>query len=121
MGKRVRVAKSYKVEYGNKEAFYWKQDEFINLLETLGCSVCRYDTEDYSAIEFEVDVAEYEHAMAAIKAHIEASGLHDDAERKDLHKAIEATGEAPDELLKTMQAYYDEADKHDGSLHFSSF
>ena len=54
MGKRIHVAKKYEIEYGSAEHLNWKQDEFISVLEELGCDVCRQDNEDYSAGDFEV-------------------------------------------------------------------
>ena len=114
----IYVAKKYEVEFGSAEHLNWKQDEFISVLETLGCSVCRYDNEDYSAGDFEVSAEEYKKAMDDMKTFIH---YPDDYEGDDLRDAIKATGETPEELLRIMQSYYDEADKHDGYLHFASF
>ena len=119
MGKRIHVAKRYEVEFGSAANLNWKQDEFISVLEQLGCSVCRYDNEDYSAGDFEVSAEEYKKAMDDMKAYIHDPEGYEECD--DLRDAIEATGETAEELLTIMQGYYDEADKHDGYLHFASF
>ena len=119
MGKRVYVAKSYTVEYGDTVAFNWKQDEFISVLETLGCSVCRYDNEDFSSGEFEVDVTDYKDAVENLECHIGNPQLFNNAD--DIKDAIEGTGMTAEELLKTMKSYLQEADTHDGFLHFAAY
>lgn len=119
MGKRVHVARNYKVEYGDTEAFNWKQDEFISVLETLGCDICRYDNEDNSAGEFEVNVTDYNDAVENLECHIGAPGLFVNAD--DISHAIESTGMTDEKLLKTMKNYLQEADTHDGYLHFAAF
>lgn len=123
MRKRVRVAKCYKIEYGGTEAFNWKQDEFISLLEGLGCSVCRYDNEDYSAGDFEVSDEQYKEALEQVKAYVKDPEHYESdwMDSEEMKRRIEATEDTPEELLEIMQSYYDEADKHDGYLHFTAF
>ena len=123
MGKRVHVAKRYEIEYGCGEAFNWKQDEFISLLEAVDCSVCRYDNEDCSAGDFEVSAEQYKEAMDQVKAYVQDPENYrsDWMDNEDMKEHIEATGETPEDLLRIMQSYYDEADKRDGYLHFSAF
>ena len=113
------MAKRYEVEFGSAANLNWKQDEFISVLEELGCNVCRYDNEDYSAGDFEVSAVEYKKAMDEVKAFLRYPEDYEDNE--DLRDAIEATDETAEELLQIMQGYYDEADKRDGYLHFASF
>ena len=119
MGKRVYVAKSHTVEYGDTAAFNWKDSEFINVLETLGCDICRYDNEECSATEFEVDACDYKDAVSNLECHIDDPGLYDNA--YEINRAIEATGMTAEELLRTMKNYLQEADTKDGYLHFASF
>ena len=119
MGKKVHVAKSYKVEYGDTEAFNWKLDEFISVLETLGCNICRYDNEDSSASEFEVDISDYNDAVNNLECYIDNHHLFVNAD--DINHAIDATGLTAEKLLKTMKDYFQEADTHDGWLHFACY
>ena len=123
MGKRIHVAKRYEIEYGSAEHLNWKQDEFISVLETLGCSVCRYDNEDYSAGDFEVIAEQYKAAMEQVKAYAKdpENYQNEEVDTDELRDVIEATEETAEDLLKIMQGYYEEADKHDGYLHFSAF
>ena len=113
------MAKKYEIEYGSAEHLNWKQDEFISVLEELGCDVCRQDNEDYSAGDFEVSAEQYEQAMKDLQEYINDPEGYEDG--PDLCEAIEATEETPKDLLRIMQGYYDEADKHDGYLHFGAF
>ena len=123
MGKRIHVAKKYEIEYGSAEHLNWKQDEFISLLEAVDCSVCRYDNEDYSAGDFEVSAEQYEQAIKQVKAYVQDPENYqsDWMNSEDMRERIEATGETPEDMLRIMQGYYDEADKRDGYLHFSAF
>lgn len=123
MGKRVHVAKCYKIEYGGTTAFNWKQDEFISLLESMDCSVCRYDNEDGSASDFEVSAETYKEALDQVKAYVQDPENYESdwMSSEDMKERIEHTGETPEDLLEIMQDYYDEADKHDGYLHFAAF
>ena len=123
MGKRVHVAKKYEIEYGGTTAFNWKQDEFISLLGTLGCSVCEYNNEDYSAGDFEVDAEQYKEALEQMKAYVKDPEHYENGvmDGDDIRRCAEALEETAEEILETMQSYYDEADKHDGYLHFSAW
>lgn len=122
MRKLVYVAKRYTFKRGDVGAFNWKDDKFISLLKLLDCSVCRYDNEDCSVCEFEVPKEDYKAAMDMMKAYVKnsADSKHEWATDSYIQKRIEATGCEPQELLELMQAYWREADKRDGYLHFVS-
>lgn len=122
MGKRVHVAKRYEVEYGSTEAFNWAQDKFVNVLNELGCSVYEYGSEDdETAGGFECPDEEYKEAIENLKAYINDPVAYDCDDDTYLRESIEKTGKTAEELLKVMQSYYDEADKHTGWLHFMSY
>ena len=121
MGKRLHVAKTYVVEWGNTEAFNWSFDKFYDLLNKLGASTCM-GSEDENVYDFEVEQESYETAMANLNQFIfNPNELPDEVDADDIEQAIADLNMKPQEILKIMQDYYAEAHKADGYLHFSAF
>lgn len=121
MGKRLHVAKTYAVEWGNTEAFNWSFDKFYHLLKTLGASTYM-GCEDENVYDFEVEQESYETAMANLNQFIfNPNELPDEVDADDIEQAIADLNMKPQEILKIMQDYYAEAHKADGYLHFSAF
>lgn len=120
MGKRVHVASKYEVEYGNTECFNYADDKFIGVLNALGGSVNGFGTDDEAtAGGFECPADDYFDALENLKVYISNPTLFQESE--DIRKHLEELGMTAEKLLKVMQAYYDEADKRDGYLHFASW
>lgn len=121
MRKRLHVAKTYVVEWGNTEAFNWSFDKFYDLLKNLGASTCM-GSEDENVYDFEVEQESYEAAMKNLKQYIEdPNGLSDEVDADNIRQAIKRLEMTAQEVLKIMQDYYDEAHKADGYLHFSAW
>ena len=116
MGKRVHVAKRYEVEWGKTADFNWSDETFIDILNALGADVVR-DGEDSD--NFEVGVSNYYDAIGNLRVYIFDPNLL--SERDDIAEGLSELGMTAEELLDTMQRYREEADIHDGWLHFTSF
>ncbi|MBQ8713104.1 MAG: hypothetical protein IJ551_09855 [Prevotella sp.] len=120
MGKRVHVAKRYEVEYGTTEAFNYSHDRFYDLLLQLGGEPNYFGVDDETVCDmFECTKEDYDDAVQNLEVYIRDPTLFEESE--DITDAIKSTGMAAEELLKTMKAYLQEADTHDGYLHFASF
>lgn len=116
MGKRVHVAKRYEVEWGETGAFNWSDEKFVGLLNALGADVTR-DGKDCD--DFEVGVSDYYDAIENLRVYI--SEPHLLTESGDIAAGLHELDMTAEELLDTMQRYREEADIHDGWLHFTSF
>lgn len=116
MGKRVHVAKRYEIEWGETTAFNWSDETFIDILNALGADVARDG--EYSD-KFEVCVSDYYDAIENLRVYI--SDPHLLTESDDIAEGLHKLDMTADELLDTMQRYREEADIHDGWLHFTSF
>lgn len=116
MGKRVYVAKRYEVEWGKTADFNWSDETFIDILSALGADVERDG--EYSD-KFEVCVSDYYDAIENLRVYI--SDPHLLTESDDIAEGLYGLGMTAEELLDTMQRYWEEADIHDGWLHFTSF
>ena len=116
MGKQVHVAKCYKVEWGETGAFNWNDETFIDILNALGADVVRDG--EYSD-NFEVGVNSYYDAIKNLRVYIFDPNLL--PERDDIAEGLHELDMTAEELLDTMQRYREEADIHDGWLHFTSF
>ena len=116
MGRKVHVAKRYIIEWGDCAAFNWSDETFIDLLKALGADAIR-DCE-YSD-DFEVIESEYYDAIENLRVYI--SDPHMLTERDYIAEGLNKLGITAEELLDTMQRYWEEADIHDGWLHFTSF
>ena len=112
MGKRVHVVKKM-AEYGS-EGFNWKQQEFKDLLDNLGCDT---NGEDYSD-QFECLASNFENALNLIKTYKE-KGECDEVKEfledvgisvEDLDKSLRDLGDI-DTIIDTMQYFLDTRDK----------
>lgn len=119
MGKRVHVARTYVVEYGNTEAFNWKHEQFYDLLLALGGEPNWVGNEDEPTDNFECTVSDYNDAVQNLEAYIGDPTLFEESE--DIRQALESLGMTAGQVLKTMRDYQQEADTSDGYLHFASF
>lgn len=116
MGKVVHVAKRYEVEWGETGAFNWNDETFIDILSALGADVER---DGKYGDNFEVSVSDYNDAIENLRVYISDPNLL--TERDDIAEGLHELDMTAEELLDTMQRYREEADIHDGWLHFTSF
>lgn len=116
MGKSVHVAKRYEIEWGETADFNWSDETFIDILTALGADVVR-DGKDSD--DFEVGLSDYYDAIKNLRLYI--SDPHLLTESDDIAAGLYGLGMTAEELLDTMQRYREEADIHDGWLHFTSF
>lgn len=124
MGHRVHVCKTYKVEYGDTSDFNWNNDCFYKLLQALGGEPddCGTDQGCYSDT-FECPTGDYDDAVLNLKAYIKDPTTFEDNDdiRDNLDELYDQLSMTPEEVLDTMQRFRNEADTHDGYLHFSAF
>ena len=123
MGKRLHVAKTYVVEYGNTEAFNWNHDKFYDLLYDLDASP-NYNNgdSDCPSDDFEVTRSGYETAMKNMEQYIsDPAKLSGEVDADDIRQAIENLNMEPQEILDIMRGYYGEAHMADGYLHFAAW
>ena len=145
MGNRVHVIKKQR-EYGASEAFNWAFEEFKDLLTSLGCNVCE---EEECSSDFEMSCDEYERAMTILSRIIEAKKKDKDMDLNDIdfsdltspedtpdwesfnpneydfNEVIDnvksLNGYSMEEILKIMQAFWEERDKNSSWIQFCSF
>ena len=120
MGKRLHVAKTYVVEFGNTEAFNYSHDKFYDLLDALGGEpnyVCG-DVDCPSDI-FECTVEDYNDAVQNLEVYISDPTLFKESD--DIKECLDTLGMTAEEVLKIMKSYQLEADTRDGYLHFMSY
>jgi hypothetical protein len=132
MGYRVHVI-SKRAEYGESEAFNWTNEEFKDLLRECGCTICEEDPDGYCA-NWETLVSGYEIAMQILTKiangeDIPETVTNEDTEeeidlyKEDILEAIEKVGYKDNvaELVKIMQALYDERDKNCDYIMFAAW
>ena len=124
MGYRVHVVKKHE-DYAPAEAFNYKNQEFADLLDALGCDV--YTSDNYETFECRKEL--YEDAIKIVKAYIEKgttylpekelgisheSYLNFDAEYADeeLGKCEDTFGYDVMKLLEIMKMFLDNCDKN---------
>ena len=119
MGKRVHVVKKM-AEYGS-EGFNWKQQEFKDLLDNLGCDT---NGEDYSD-QFECLAESFEKALNLIKTYKE-KGECDEVKKfledvgidvDDLDDSLRELGDI-DDVINTMQYFLKTRDKSSDYIMF---
>lgn len=112
MGKRVHVVKKM-VEYGS-EGFNWKQQEFKEFLDNLGCDT---NGDDYSD-QFECLASSFEKALDITKTYKE-KGECDEVKEfledvgidiEDFEDGLHDLG-GIDDVINTMQCFLDTRDK----------
>ena len=119
MGKKLHVARTYKVEYGDTEAFGWKHEQFYDLLLALGGEPNWVGSGDEPTDMFECTEGDYDDAVQNLGVYIGSPTLFE--ESGDIRRALEALGMTAGQALKIMRDYQREADTSDGYLHFASF
>ena len=131
MGKRIRVAKTYHVEYGNTEGFNYKQEEFKDLLNSLGVSVMGEEGADF----FECLTSEFDKALQLLKQEEKRILNYKEADNElgytffeDIYDAIMALGGNEttfeicyDEIVKVMDNYQRERVADDEYMHFLAY
>lgn len=115
MGKRVHVVKKQE-KYGDSEAFNWKQDEFIDLLESLNCQIDNNEDD-----RFEVLAEEYECAINYLKDIKAGKTDFDEIDLLEFNEALEDLDYSIDELIEVMEEFYDERDKDSDYIIFVSW
>lgn len=132
MGYRLRVCKTYKVEYADKASFNSKKEELDMLLSLLNCS-CIGIGDYYENDSFECGNTEYKNALIQLKAlakKIESEETLSD-EEEEIRDAVNALYgrerflqenssdiDAIKEVINNLEEFYNLADKSDGYLHF---
>ena len=125
MGKRLHVAKTYKVEYSSFQRFNYKTEEFRNLLGILDCPTYGMDEYDEGyGDNFEVEKKFYDKAIETLKAY----DKQDEELREDIDQCIEAlygNGQAKEELrmeaISDLETYRKEAEPEGEYMFFSFF
>ena len=120
MGKRLHVAKCYKVEFGDTEAFNYSHEKFYDLLGSLGGEPNYVGGDaDCPSDVFECPAGDYNDAVQNLEVYISDPTLLEDSD--DIRQYLEDMGMTAEEVLKIMKRYQQEADIRDGYLHFMSF
>ncbi len=132
MGKRIRVAKTWHVEYGPTEGFNYKQEEFKDLLNSLGVGVIGEEGADF----FECETKEFDKAVKLLKEQKERIYNYEKADNElgyiffeDIYDAImdlkivseNIFDSCYNEALRLMEAYQKERAEGDAYMHFLSF
>ena len=122
MGKRLHVVSKQR-KYGKSEGFNWKFEEFKDFLEDLGADVCAVED---CAEEFECDVYSYKKILDMLKDYKEngmtekvKEFLYNYKETKFINDLDNLGG--IDELINTMQRFYEERDKKSEWIQFVAF
>ena len=120
MGYRLHVVKQQE-KYGDIEAFNWKNNEFADLLTTIGCDACGDEPYD----RFECLKSEFRKAIDIVKLYSEKGNLTEDdlsatgidpecVDIDDINEILSSTkdqlGYTPDELVKVMEQFLSESD-----------
>ena len=114
MGKRIHVVKRVQ-EYGSC-GFNWKQQEFKDLLDALGCDT----SGEYYSDDFDCQVELYENALNMLKEYkdkgrtkeLEAKFLENGLDFDLFEDALRDLESSGDNVLETMQSFYDNRDKN---------
>lgn len=122
MGKLVHVIKKH-VTYGDAEAFNWGADKFKDLLDYLGCEVCGVDSDD-----FECEEKEYENALSFLKSYqknkkskeVKSFLEQNEIDEEVLGLCFNGLG-GLDEIVKSMQGFWDEREKGYGWISFHAW
>ena len=122
MGNRVHVAKAYKVEYADTEAFNWKHTDFFDLLQTLGAEPNWMNGDsDAPDWQFECTKEDYHDAVENLQMHIESPEVYDKETQEDYLRVISHLEEEPKEVLRLMKEFERLAATDDGYIHFAAF
>lgn len=140
MGKRIHVAKKYKVEYALGDGFNWKTEEFRALLSTMDCYVTGGEFTD----EWEVSTNEYDETLGFLKKHKDDIYNYEEADKtfdngyysyENIYDAImelsDKEAESGDsyetfvlrynEVIDNMEYFKKARQKNDEYMHFAAF
>lgn len=112
MGRLVHVIKKREV-YGGREAFNWGYDNFVSLLEELGCHVYSESSEGSGLTRFETPKDNYKAALKLLEVY-QKNGTLDEYEI-DAH--IDLLG-GIENIIDTMRAFLKECDKKSEWIQF---
>ena len=118
MGKRIHVIKKQE-EYGDFEAFNWKQEEFFNLLSSLDCYLG--GTDDYSYDRVEIFVPEYEIAINYLKDIRDGKTEFENIDILQVQEALDALNYGIDDVINYMEKFYEERDRSSDYIMFVSW
>lgn len=110
MGKRLHVAKEYKVRYSHYERFNWKCEEFAHLMNILGINFIS-GREDEGVWEFEVTKEDWREGMRMLE----------DDEDEAIDEALERLEIDRVDALDIFETYYDEAESDSDFMNFCFF
>lgn len=119
---RVHVQKKHIVEYGSTEAFNHTSDSFHYILDSLGCSATGCD--DEYAYSFEVDRLNFKAALDALKkgcsswSNINAD-CYGEIDYEELDETLKSLNMSRETLIKILEGYYKDCDKHCDYMHFN--
>lgn len=121
MGKNVHVIK--RVQQYGCEGFDWKQNEFRDLLDSLGCETIG----EYGEDEFECEVSLYEEAMSLLFDYIDFGGSESVVKKfkekgldyNDFIKALSSLAIDEKAVWGQMRKFYDDRDKRWNFICFS--
>jgi len=120
MGYRLHVVKRQE-RFGDIEAFNWKNNEFADLLTTIGCDICGDEPYD----RFECLKSEFRKAIGIVKLYSEKDSLTEedlsatgidpgcfdiDDINEILSKTKDELGYTPTELVRVMEQFLSESD-----------
>lgn len=120
MGYRLHVVKRQE-RFGDIEAFNWKNNEFADLLTTIGCDICGDEPYD----RFECLKSEFRKAIGIVKLYSEKGNLTEDdlpetgidpecVDIDDINEILSSTkdelGYTPNELVRVMEQFLSESD-----------
>ena len=96
---------------GEREAFNWDYDSFVDLLDALDCNVCALYAEDEGLTRFETQKVSYKKALDVLKAYRKSGKLNEYYFDKDeIDVCIENLG-GIDNVIEQMQGFLKESDK----------
>lgn len=122
MGKSVHVIKKH-AAYGDAEAFNWGADKFKDLLTYLGCEVCGEESD-----EFECEEKEYKNALSFLKSYqknnkskgVKSFMEQNEIDEETLGLCFNGLG-GLDNIVKSMQEFWDEREKGYGWISFHAW
>lgn len=113
MGYRLHCATKYETRYSTGDAFNYKCEEFHNLLSACGAN---YTGESWDA-EFEVTREEWNKVIGKLKT---LDSLNED-ERNEIMKAVNEMEYDVNDIISSMEYFFEQADSNHDYLHLCYF
>lgn len=125
MSMTLHCAKTFKVEWEDREHFNWQIEEIESLLKALGMSLGLYncqDTFDYPYSDtFDVDREDYLNGLKNLESYINGT-LEDEDMKEEIEDALqELKGWQPSQILDILTKFEEESDHTSEWLHFAFF